>query len=134
MEEKYLLAVCDTLRKECSCDYYLKGSLFLGEFDTEPKFDFFSFGLFPGLKENGNISIRMEVYEINDETLSKIDSIKGVINAKNPTNYYDRIKIQTPYGTAYTYITNLNTSGKPRIHNGDWKIYKEELKIQLEKK
>ena len=120
---KILVAVYGSLRKNMGNDHYLTNSNYLGEFKTEPIFSLYSLGGFPGLKENGNTAVTMEVYEVNEATARSIDSLEGYSPNRKPT-FYDKQSIETPWGTAsvYTYVNDI--SEDRLVKSGDWKEYR----------
>jgi gamma-glutamylcyclotransferase (GGCT)/AIG2-like uncharacterized protein YtfP len=126
--KKYLVAVYGSLRKSMhNYQYYLSNSEHKGTFSTEPKYTLHSLGSFPGLKTNGNAAIVMEVYEVDEQTLNRLNQLEGYYPEETPT-FYDRIEINTPWGKAFTY-TYVNPLSKDSIiESGDWVEYKNEVK------
>jgi len=124
--KKNLIAVYGSLRKEMGNDYILKNAKYLGEFKTDPIFSLYSLGSYPGLKENGSTSVVMEVYEVDNLTAQRVDSLEGY-SADSPATFYDKIPINTPYGEAsvYTYVNNIPQDRL--VESGDWKEYKVEF-------
>lgn len=133
MEEKFLVVVYDHLRKGGKHHINLnKETVFVGTFDSEPSYFLFSLqdGAFAGIKEHGNTSITMEVYEVTEEKLDDIDDIvRYDASAKDEDNLYLRKIINTPYGEAYVYIYNEITLSNIPIENGDWIDYLETKKF-----
>lgn len=122
MKTKKLIAVYGSLRKNLHNHYYIENAKYLGEFKTEPLFSLYNLGSFPGLKENGNTSITMEIYEVNEQESKNVDSLEGY--SKNiPATFYDKIDIETPYGIASTYIYVNNISEDRLVESGDWKEF-----------
>lgn len=121
---KKLVAVYGSLRKGLHNHRpYLGEATFLGTFNTEPEFSLYSLGSYPGLKQNGNTSIVMEVYEVTEPEAKSIDYLEGYSeNSRN--TFYDKIKINTPYGEASTYIFVPDVSGKDFVESGDWYDFK----------
>ena len=105
---KKLIAVYGSLRKNCGNDHYLKTAEYLGEFKTEPMFSLYSLGGYPGLKEGGNTSVVMEVYAVDETVAKRVDQLEGYEEGR-PATFYDKINIETPYGTAgvYTYVNPI---------------------------
>lgn len=121
---KILIAVYGSLLSGMSNHRLLETSKLLGTFQTKPEFSLYSLGGFPGLKTNGNTSVRMEVYEVTEEIAKRVDSLEGYTTGGNNT-FYDKIPIETPYGKASVYIY-VNDIPKERIvKSGDWKAFKE---------
>lgn len=124
MDKKILVAVYGSLRQGLHNHRLLESSNYLGDFNTEPIYSLYSLGSFPGLKENGNTSIVMEVYEVTEAVARNVDSLEGYTPGGNNT-FYDKISIETPWGTAsvYTYVNELPQSSL--VESGDWKEFKE---------
>lgn len=99
---------------------YLKDAKLIGEYDTEPIYNLYSLGTFPGLKENGTTSIKMEVYEVNYATLSKIDLLEGIDIVKPMRGFYTKKEIETPYGDAFGYVYNGTVNKNDIVLDGNW--------------
>jgi len=119
-ERKNLIAVYGTLRQGCGNHrYHLSEAEFMGTFNSAPVYSMFSLGGFPGLTNEGNTSIVMEVYNVNDEEADSVDGLEGYIPGQEP-HFYDKQSIETPWGTASIYIYVRNTNGLRLVENGDW--------------
>ena len=117
--ELYKVAVYGTLRQGNGNNILLSNSNFLGKGKTLPKFEMFSLGGFPGITE-GSTRITVEVYEVDSDTLSRLDRLEGY-RGKGESNFYDREVISTPYGNAMTYtLRDKRYSNQERIVSGDW--------------
>ena len=123
---KNLIAVYGSLRKDMGNDHLLSDSLYLGTFKSVPEFSLYSLGYYPGLKTNGNISVVMEVYEVNDKVAQRIDNLEGY-NPNKPATFYDKIPIETPWGTASVYIYVNDIPKERLVESGDWKQFKNNL-------
>ena len=125
-----LIAVYGSLRKGFGNNNIIESAIYKGEFDTKPEYSLYAVSpSFPGLKENGTTSIRMEVYEVDEHTLSRVNMLEGYNENRNSrTNHYNRITITTPFGKAYAYIYNSGVGTHELIESGDWKEYKENNK------
>ena len=126
--KKYLVAVYGSLRKKQSnYEYHLSNSTYKGTFTTEPEYTMYSLSYYPGLKLNGNTSIVMEVYEVDEDTLKNLNRLEGYYPGEKST-FYDRIEIDTPWGKAFTYIYVNELSKESIVESGDWVKYKNEHK------
>ena len=126
--KKYLVSCYGSLRNGMSNhQYYLSDSEYKGTFSTEPEYTLHSLQWYPGLKLNGNTSVVMEVYEVNEETLKNLNRLEGYHPGEKST-FYDRIEINTPWGKAFTYIYVNELSKDSIVESGDWVIYKNEQK------
>lgn len=114
-----LIATYGTLRQGGGNHRLLQNAEFKGTFDTEPKYSLYTLGGYPGLKENGTTSVKMEVYAVNEEEARRVDGLEGYTPGEKPY-FYDKVSIETPWGTAgvYTYVNDIS---KDRlIESGDW--------------
>ena len=126
--KKYLVGVYGSLRKSMSnYHYYLSSSEYKGTFSTEPEYTLHSLQWYPGLKLNGNTSVVMEVYEVDEKTLTNLNRLEGYYPGEKST-FYDRIEINTPWGKAFTYIYVNELSKDSIVESGDWVMYKNEQK------
>lgn len=138
MKKINLVAVYGSLRTGLQNHAMMNTAEYLGEFDTEPIFDLYSVSYYPGLKENGSTSIKMEVYKVDDSLMSRLNNLEGYQESRDESeNHYNRKIIDSPYGLVYTYIYNGYVDSKAKVESGDWveykstvsKIYKEQEKI-----
>ena len=128
MEKKYLVGVYGSLRRGmANHTYYLTSSEYKGTFRTEPEYTLYSLVYYPGLKQNGNHSVVMEVYEVDEETLKSLNRLEGYYPGEKST-FYDRIEINTPWGKAYTYIYVNELSKESIVESGDWVKFKNKEK------
>ena len=126
--KKYLVACYGSLRRGMSnYQYYLSNSEYKGTFTTEPEYTLHSLSYYPGLKLNGNHSVVMEVYEVDEETLNNLNRLESYRPGEKST-FYDRIEINTPWGKAFTYIYVNELSKDSIVESGDWVAYKNEEK------
>lgn len=108
-----LVFVYGTLRKgECN-HHLLAQSEYLGLYETEPSYQLFDLGDYPGLSE-GSHSITGEVYRIDAATLAQLDMLEEV-----PVEYR-RESIETPFGTAWIYLYQDTSQLDQVIDSGNW--------------
>ena len=125
---KYLVAVYGSLRIGMSNhNHYLANAEYKGTFTTEPEYTLHSLSAYPGLKLNGEHSVVMEVYKVNDPELEKLNQLEGYYSGEKST-FYDRIEINTPWGKAFTYIYVNKLSKESIVESGDWVSYRKEQK------
>ena len=122
-KNRILVSVYGSLRQNMGNHRLLEKASYLGEFKTEPVFSLYSLGGFPGLKEGGTTSVVMEVYEVTEAEAAKVDMLEGYTPGR-PATFYDKIPIETPYGTAsvYTYVNDIPEDRL--VESGDWKEFK----------
>lgn len=94
-----LLFVYGTLLRGERNDHYLASARFMGEAATEPGFGLYDFGPYPGLSEPGRHAVAGELYEIDEDTLARVDELE-----EHP-DYYQRREVTLSCGTrAITYV------------------------------
>lgn len=132
MQEKILIAVYDSLCQDGeNWEYYLDLSEYVGTYYTEPIYNLFSISKeYGGLTKDGNTSVKLELYYIDEYTLKLLEHYYGenTINSKNP---YGKDIISTSYGDCFIWFYNGNVSGKPLIESGDYIKFKEYLKKEI---
>lgn len=99
-----------------------KNTELLGEFETDPVYSMYDLGYYPGLKEDGKTSVKLEVYAVDDITAGRVDRLEGYTEGVKAT-FYDKKVINTPFGEAgiYTYVPLVN---KDRlVESGDWRSH-----------
>ena len=127
--KKYLVAVYGSIRKKMgNHSYYLSNSEYKGTFTTEPEYTLHSLSHYPGLKQNGNHSVVMEVYEVDENTLDNLNQLEGYYPGRKST-FYNRIEINTPWGKAFTYIYVNELSKESIVESGDWVAEKQKKVI-----
>jgi len=104
----------------------------LGDSKSPTGFKMVDLGYFPGVikSEDGVGVVVGEVYEVDDDTMRRLDRLEGY-NSINPQNgFYNRIEIDTDFGKAFMYTVNHGfIRGDKFVENGDWKKHLD-LKIQ----
>jgi len=126
-EVVHLIAVYGSLRQGLGNHGMIKYEELLGTFRTEPKYSMYSIGSsFPGLKKDGTTSIVMEVYEVGDETMDRVNMLEGYVEGgAKENNHYNSEDIDTPFGKAKLFIYNNSIDSLHLVENGDWTDYKE---------
>ena len=119
-----LVAVYGSLRKRLSNHRLLANSEFLGEPKTSPSFEMFSLGGFPGIRD-GNNSITIEVYAVNEGTSQSLDRLEGYRGPDSPNNFYNKETIKTEFGDASIYtLKNERYSDSQIVESGNWTEYR----------
>jgi len=117
-----LVAVYGSLRQGLyNHDNNIKDSTYKGIYQTEPIYTMIDLSSYPGLMKNGTTSITMEVYEIDDITLNKLDALEGYDINSSWGNFYEREIIKTPWGEAYVYTYDDSSIDYIEVTSGDWK-------------
>ncbi len=102
---KNKIFVYGTLMKGMSnYDYYLSKTNFLGNAEING-YIMYDLDSYPGIIE-GNGKIKGEVYEVDDNTLQKIDTLE------NEGNFYKKRLVPSSLGDVYVYIYNYPIKNK----------------------
>lgn len=121
-DKPLLVAVCDFLRENANKNNFLsqKGKK-LGEFITLPMFCLAetTFQEKITLLENCNLSVVMDVFEVNETLLDELDEYYGYFYNGCDENLNKRTKIETPYGDAYIYVNVRKLNSIKAISCGD---------------
>jgi len=120
--KKNLIAVYGSLLSSLHNNYILEDSKLLGSFKSKPEFSLYGLGGYPGLKTDGNTSVLMEVYEVNDKVAQRVDNLEGY-SSNRPATFYDKIPIKTPFGEASVYIYVNDIPEERLVESGNWKDY-----------
>jgi gamma-glutamylcyclotransferase (GGCT)/AIG2-like uncharacterized protein YtfP len=127
------VAVYGSLLKGLGNHRLLEDSLLLGEDTTSPNYTMYDLGSFPGLLNEGNNTYTVEVYDVDDHTLQRLDWLEGY-NAEQPErSFYMREVIQTQYGEAYIYFLNedrVNMMNKV-VTDSSWRNYRTKKNEEL---
>jgi len=121
-----LIAVYGSLRKGLHNHLIIENATYLGKFDSLPEYSMYDLGSYPGLIKNGNTSIVLEVYRINQKMLVDVDRLEGYNPSNTGRSHYLRDTIDTPYGEAYIYIFPHKVGGYNQVIDGDWEDYLKE--------
>lgn len=117
---KKLIAVYGTLRlNQPNYKWLLTEAKYLGTINTDPIFSLYDLGFYPGLKENGNTSIVVDIFEVTDSEAAAVDKLEGYREGAN-NRFYDKIYIDTVFGKAGMYIYMGNVYEDNKINSGDW--------------
>lgn len=113
------VAVYGTLRKNGHNHEVLSRakSTYLGDFWTQRRYAMFDYGGFPAVVLDGNDSILLEVYRV--ENLAPIDELEGW------PQLYARKLVPTPYGKAWLYWMDRHEIDIlcPKVGSGNWITY-----------
>jgi gamma-glutamylcyclotransferase (GGCT)/AIG2-like uncharacterized protein YtfP len=115
-----LIAVYGSLRKGLYNHVLIEKSTYVGKFDTLPEYNLYDLGSYPALTKDGNTSIVVEVYRVNEKTLVDVDRLEGYRKDNLGSCHYVREKIDTPFGEAYIYVFPHSVSGYVKVTSGDW--------------
>lgn len=113
-----ILAIYDSLRRGGSENGFLKGSKYLGESTIPGRL--YALGDFPGGKFSESGQIVVDLYDVPDELIPKIDRVTGFFEDSPDQSLYQRKPITAESGlTAYAYEYKFPCrSGY--LPTGDW--------------
>ena len=121
---KSLYAVYGSLRASMGNHRIISGATYLGTVNSEPKYTMHSYGSFPALIDNGDTSVILEVYEVEDEGMKRsLDNLEGYSGKDNPHNFYNRVEIDTEFGSTFLYLINEKHPNGEVVTSGDWVEY-----------
>jgi gamma-glutamylcyclotransferase (GGCT)/AIG2-like uncharacterized protein YtfP len=100
----------------------LRGATLVGAARTEASFALHDLGAFPGMVDGGADAITGEVYEVDVETLARLDALEG-----HP-RFYRRTPIALADGSfVETYLlTRAQVEGRPVVTTGSWRAHRKE--------
>lgn len=110
---RHLVFVYGTLLQGEENHHLLSESEYLGLFETEPHYQLFNYGSYPGVTA-GNCKVFGEVYSVTEDVLHRLDILENV-----PVDYM-REPIETPYGIAWIYIYQDSGQLDEAITSGNW--------------
>lgn len=124
--DRILVAVYGSLRKGLGNHRLLEQANLLGTFTTPPVYSMYALGGYPGLKQNGETAVVMEVYEVTPAEATRVDNLEGYDPNSNNNTFYTKVMIDTPYGQAGTYIFVPPVMGRTLVEGGDWMKFVQE--------
>ena len=140
MEKKFLIGWYDDYRKEgnLNCILNAGNSKLIGTYSTEPIYTMYDVDndtVSCSVETNGNNSIKVEVWEINETTLDKIErNYNYYADFEEYPQDYKKEEILSPFGKIEMYFTNIKQSKENIIINGDWIEYLNYKRIMDNKK
>jgi gamma-glutamylcyclotransferase (GGCT)/AIG2-like uncharacterized protein YtfP len=124
MEKKFLVGFYDNYRKEGDSHNVLEvnNSVLIGTYSTEPEYTMFDLeGTDCVVKDFGETSIKIEIWEVNQKVLNKVEQTyyryEGVQESQQ---VYNKLQIESPYGEILLYLYNDIIDLGEKIQNGDW--------------
>jgi gamma-glutamylcyclotransferase (GGCT)/AIG2-like uncharacterized protein YtfP len=113
------VAVYGSLRQGFGNNRWLADSKYLTTEVTSPDYEMYSLGGFPFIMPDGKTAITIEVYEVDEQVMNRLDQLEGY-----PT-FYDRKQIETTQGDAWIYFMYSRYRGAELVESGDWKEFKQ---------
>ena len=106
--------------------HLLHGQPLVGEARTEARFDLVSLGGFPAMVPGGEVAVRGEVYDVDEETLADLDRLEGYpgFYTREPVELHGEVA-----GEALAYLLPPErVAERPTIPTGDWKTWRKEAR------
>jgi len=128
MEKKYLIGLYDDYRKDGCLNGMFSQIIckLIGTYSTEPIYTMYNVDKDDScvVKESGINSIKMEIWEVDETTLNKIERAYNYYPAfeEYPQDYVKK-EVLSPFGKVSIYFTNIEQSEKNLIISGDWIEY-----------
>jgi gamma-glutamylcyclotransferase (GGCT)/AIG2-like uncharacterized protein YtfP len=125
-----LLAVYGSLRMGMGNDGILTdpSTRFLGEEQTSPAFTMIDLGAYPGVVNQGDTPITIEVYGVSEDVWRRVEHLEGY------PDYYDRIPLETSHGRAEMYVLPGHYLPQYReriVESGDWTRFHSERREMM---
>lgn len=117
--KEFLVAVYGTLRQGQPNAWLMSDAKFIG-FDHLPAISLYDLSVFPAAIESGEDDLTVEIYQINESLLRRLDQLEGFKPTKQKDSYFVRKLMPTAYGKAWLYLFNRSIKLKPKIASGDW--------------
>ncbi len=139
MEKKFLIGLYDDYRKEGCLNSMLNkiSCKLIGTYSTEPIYNIYDVEKDDCCiaELNGNYSIKVEVWEVDEPNLDKIErSYNYYPDFEEYPQDYRKEKVLSPFGEIIMYFTNVAQSKENIIVNGDWVEYLNYKKVIGNKK
>lgn len=117
VEQLKKVVVYGTLKQGFGNHRLLANSKYLGVHTIPDGYTMYSLGGFPAIVEGGDRPVVAEVYEVDRETLIRLDGLEG-----HP-NWYCRKTIPTQYGEADVYVMPKHKirPNTPVVEDGIWR-------------
>lgn len=121
LKNKTLVAVYGTLREgQGNWSNILEGVA--NKLSTEKVYGYkmYNTGYFPAAVEDTDKSIVVELYEVDDNTLRRLDNLEGYSKGNEEHNMYNKDTVETSMGPASLYVWNSSINSMEEITSGDW--------------
>ena len=139
MMKKHLIGIYDSYRTDGKFNHVLNNNYcsLVGTYSSEPIYKLFDLGDVDDIviKSNGNTSVKIEVWEVDESTLSKIE--RGYYyyeELEQIDQTYIKKEINSPFGSILIFMYNEFCDPKKEITNGDSIDYLNYKKVMGNKK
>lgn len=128
MEKKILIGLYDDYRKDGSLNGMLNtvSCKLIGSYSTEPIYTMYDLESddICGVKLEGHNSIKVEVWEVNESNLDKIERAYNFYpDFEEYPQDYTKEKILSPFGEIFMYFINNIKADTKVVISGDWIEY-----------
>ncbi len=113
------VAVYGTLKRGCSNHPLLVRSRFLGT-DWLRHIVLYDLGPCPGARKARSSGVLVEIYEVDDPTMARLDELEGYNASAPERGEYTRERMTTRFGDAWVYLYNGSVRGCRRMAQGSW--------------
>jgi len=125
MEKRFLIGIYDDYRKDGCLNSMLNkiNCKLIGSYSTEPIYTMYNIEKDDCcvIETNGITSIKMEVWEVDEPNLDKIErSYSYYPDFEEYPQDYKKETILSPFGKIIIYFTNIKQLQENIITNGDW--------------
>lgn len=124
MEKKILIGLYDDYRKDGSLNGMLNAvnCKLIGSYSTEPIYTMYNLeDDVCGVKLEGHNSIKVEVWEVNESNLDKIERAYNYYpDFEEYPQDYTKETILSPFGEIFMYFINNIKSDNKVVISGDW--------------
>lgn len=139
MEKKFLIGLYDDYRKDGCLNGVLNkiSCKLIGTYSTEPIYTMYNVDNDDScvVKNNGINSIKIEVWEIDEATLDKVERNYSYYSEfEECSQDYIKEEVLSPFGKISIYFTNIEQSEKDIVLSGDWIEYLNYKKVIGNKK
>lgn len=113
------IAVYGTLRRGGSNHHLIRDARYLGQ-DVLRDIRLYDFGPYPGAVPGSSFGIEVEVFEVDDRQLERVDRLEDVDHGNPERGLYVRRRYPTRHGEAWLYLYQGRTLGGRLIQRGRW--------------
>lgn len=100
MSDHYV-AVYGSLKKGFYNHSHLASAKYIGVYRTDARYTMLNLDYFPGLLDEGEINIHVEVYGITEYQLSRLDTLEG-----HPKFFRRDLRSINGFGSAWLYLVS----------------------------
>ncbi|WP_404367000.1 gamma-glutamylcyclotransferase [Marinobacter sp.] len=120
-EGRDLVAVYGTLKRGNSNHGLISDARFLGR-DRLKSIRLYDLGPWPGAVAGTSSGIDVEVYEVNEQQMERMDEIEDYRPGSPESGLFIRRRFSSRYGDAWVYLYQGSTLGRRPIMRGSWPL------------